>query len=112
MTISYDCESDRHFLNLKYLLTLLIFLQLCLLLCCLFLPLYWMSCPLSSLSPSLLPFFSLIEAWWYLSSLWNGLFLLLSFPVSWDLSWVPTVCVFVCVFVGVWVVELCVHVDI
>ncbi|KAM7405393.1 hypothetical protein PAMP_012658 [Pampus punctatissimus] len=27
------------------------------------------------------------EAWWYLCSLWNGLFLLLSFPVSWDLSW-------------------------
>ncbi|MEQ2257124.1 hypothetical protein ILYODFUR_031296 [Ilyodon furcidens] len=32
------------------------------------------------------------EAHWHLSAPENGLFVLLSFPVSWHLSWVPTVC--------------------
>lgn len=36
--------------------------------------------------------FSFIEARWDLSSLWDALFLMLSFPASWDLFWVPTVC--------------------
>lgn len=46
-----------------------------------FLLFHWMPSPLCST-----PVLSLIEAWWYLSSLWNCLFLLLSFPVSWDFS--------------------------
>lgn len=73
----------------------LIFAAVCVLLCIVLSSCY-RGCPRSSL----LPFFSLIDAWWYLSSLRNCLFLLLSFPVSWDLSWVPTVCLWLHAWVG------------
>lgn len=50
------------------------------------------------------PFLTMTEIWWYLSSLWNSLFRLLSFPVSKDLSWVPAVYL----RLHAWVDELCV----